>query len=78
MAAEKGLEVPDVVDSGNIPEFISTDGWQIAFLGLFLCHSLRIRLLLLSGERWIFDNRGVILTLIIHWLEPSVFLPLVI
>jgi len=26
-------------------------------------------------ERCIFDNCGVILTLIIHWLSPSLFLP---
>jgi len=33
------------------------------------------RLLLSRRERWIFNNRGVILTLIIHWLGPPLFLP---
>ena len=32
-----------------------------------------IRLLLTRREMWIFISRGVILTLIIHWLGPSFF-----
>jgi len=32
------------------------------------------RLFLLSWERWIFNNCGVILNLIIHWLEPPFLL----
>jgi len=34
-----------------------------------------MRLLLARRERWIFKNRGVILTLIVHWLGPPLFLP---
>ena len=33
------------------------------------------RLLLSERERWIFNNRRVSLTLIIHWLGPASFLP---
>jgi len=34
-----------------------------------------IMLLLMKRERWIFNNRRVILTLNVHWLGPLLFLP---
>jgi len=34
-----------------------------------------IRLLSKRRKRWVFNNRGAILTLIIHWLGPPLFLP---
>ena len=50
-------------------------GWgSISLNLLFAWHPLRVRLLLMGRERWIFDNREVILTLIIHWLGPPLFL----
>jgi len=41
---------------------------------LFTLHPSRIRLLLTRRETWIFDNREVILTLIISWLRPPLIL----
>ena len=41
----------------------------------FTLNPSRIQLLLLRKARWIFNNRGVILTLTIHWLGPQLFLP---
>jgi len=51
-------------------------GWGSVNLShLFTHHAPRTRLLLARRERWIFDSHGVILTLIIHWLGPPLFLP---
>ena len=50
------------------------DGWgSVNLRHLFTCHPSAIWLLLTRREKWIFDNHGVILTLI-HWFGPSLFL----
>jgi len=46
---------------------------SLRFGSPFTCRPLRIRLPLTRRERWIFNNHGVILTFIIHWLGPPVF-----
>jgi len=53
--------------------------YQLSRLGVSQPNSVYIlpaetRLLLSRRERWIFNNRGVILTLIIPWLGPSLSL----
>jgi len=51
-------------------------GWgSVSLSHLLTRHPPTIRLLLMRRERCIFDSRGVILTLIIHWLRPPLFLP---
>jgi len=51
-------------------------GWgSVNLRHSFTRHLPRIQLLWTRRERWIITNRGMILTLIIHWLEPPLFLP---
>jgi len=48
-------------------------GWGSVNQSQFTHHPLRIWLLFLRRERRIFNNRGVVLILIIHWLESPLF-----
>jgi len=54
---------------------IIAPGWGLANLSRFTHHLPRTQLLLTKRKMWVCNNRGVILTLIIHQLGPSLVLP---
>jgi len=54
---------------------INAPGWGSVDLSRFTHYPSETWLFLSQRERWIIDNCGVILTVIIHWLGPPLFLP---
>ena len=74
----KQLPEPSVIvwSTSYKTERIFLGGWEASQPKPFVyTPPAEIRLLLAKGERWIFNNRGTILTLIIHWLGSPWFLP---
>jgi len=53
---------------------INAPGWGVSQPKSVYTSPAETRLLLSRRERWIFNNGEVILTLVIHWLRPPLFL----